>query len=139
MAVFICGLSSAYCCVFFLKKTRHRIAALFAVDTLVLAGLFLAGTAPAAAAAFILSAAAANITVLFIPEEEALPALTRADFAAIAGNVLVAAFAGLFVLKNPHPVSGWAGALNPALIAFLFMALTTAGYFIGIAASGGEK
>jgi len=135
----ICALSVSYCCVFFLKKTKHKIAALFFVDALVLAALFIAGAPAASTAAFILSAAAVNVTVFFMPGEEDLKALSLKDFAVIAANIAVAAFAAVYILKNPQPAAGHGGALNPSITAFLFMVFSVAGYFISSAGTGGEK
>jgi hypothetical protein len=135
----ICALSVSYCCVFFLKKIKHKIAALFSVDALVLAALFIAGMPAALTAAFILSAAAVNVTVLFMPGEEDLKALSLKDLAFIAANTAVAVFAAVYILKNPQQAAGHAGALNPSITAFLFMVFSVAGYFIGSAGTGGEK
>jgi hypothetical protein len=135
----ICALSVSYCCVLFLKKIKHKIAVLFSVDALVLAALFINGLPAALTAAFILSAAAANVTVFFMPGEEDLKVLSSKDFAVIAANIAVAAFAAVYLLKNPQQAAGNGGALNPSITAFLFMVFSVTGYFIGSAGTGGEK
>jgi hypothetical protein len=132
-------LAVLYCCVFFLKKTKQKIALLFSVDTLVLAVLLATGTAAGATAIFILSAAAVNTAVFFMPAEKSLPVLGLKDFAVICVNIIVAALAAVFVIRNPGQGAGHAAALNPAIAAFIFMTLSGAGYFMVSAVTGEKK
>ena len=139
MAAVICALSFAYSCVFFMKKIKHKIAALFAIDAFVLTGLFFTGAAPAVTAAFILSAAASNITVLFMPGDEGLQVIGPKDIAAITGNIIAAAFGAFILLKSPNQPAAAGPAFNPSFAAFLFMVLSTALFFAGTAGTGGKK
>lgn len=139
MPVIICVLAVSYCCVFFLKKAKHKIAALFAVDSLVLLALFIMRAAPSITAAFIISAAAVNLTVFFMPVENKARVFMLKDFAAIFVNSVMAVFAVFYIMKNPLRETGFTHAPAPAIIVFLFMALSVVGYFTAAAGTGEKK
>jgi hypothetical protein len=137
MGIFMGFISILYCAVFFLKGTRRRLAALFITDSLILAGLFITAAPASVIAVFIVSAACANLTLFFIPEAPGLT-LDRADCAALLVNALCAGLAAFYLVRNRLQPGISAAALNPVIAAFLFMALSTAGYYAASAA-GGEK
>jgi hypothetical protein len=139
MAALISVIAALYCAVFFLRETRRKIAVLFIVDSFVLAALFAASAAPAATAAFVVSAACMNITVFFMPPDAGGRAWGVADYAAITVNIITAVFAAFYILKSPQPARFNPGLLNPVTTAFLFMALSVAGYFTASAAAGEKK
>lgn len=137
MAVFIAAASVLYCCVFFMKGVKRKLAALSAVDAVILALLFIDGAGPAAIAAFLASAAALNVALFFIPEGGSAVFGVK-DIFFMALNACLAAGAGIFAFINAGAVPA-KHSPPPAMAAFVFMALTVAGYFVLPRGNGENK
>lgn len=133
------GLALLYICVFFPEKQPHKIAALFAVDSAVLAYLFASGAENEKISVFIIAAAAVNITAYFIPQTGEKKALGPLDFAAFAVIGVITALAAWFIWKNPWQPAGVVAVFSPAVIVFLFMVFSVSGYFIARAWERGAK